>query len=125
MSKLVTTTDLNELDTLTAQWSYDRGILTNGKIATQVLKLMSELGELADNAIKGLDITDDIGDCAVVLCNISRLHNTTLGKCWNHAYNEIKDRKGFLNENGTFIKETDKAYKQLQFDTEANDDTAM
>jgi hypothetical protein len=109
----VETKDLNELDDLTVQWSYDRGILTNGKTVTQILKLMSELGEMADNAAKGKDITDDIGDCAVVLSNISRLEGKTLGECWNHAYNDIKDRKGFLNKNGTFIKESDPSYQQL------------
>lgn len=112
----VETTDLNELDTLTAEWSHDRGILTNGNAITQCLKLMSELGELADNLAKGKDVTDDIGDCAVVLCNISRLSGTTLGKCWNHSYNEIKDRKGFLNEHGNFIKEEDPSYQQLKME---------
>ena len=34
-----------ELQALTEQWSNDRGILDNGKITTQCLKLMEELGE--------------------------------------------------------------------------------
>ncbi len=106
-TKNIETTDLNDLDNLTFKWSKARGIIDNGKVVTQILKLMSELGEMADNAAKGRDITDDIGDCAVVLSNISRLTGKTLGICWNHAYNDIKDRKGYLNENGTFIKEGD------------------
>ena len=105
--------DLNTLEEKIVDWSSKRGILTNGKAATQALKLMSELGELADNLAKGKDITDDIGDCFVVLVNLSRLAGTTLQKCANFAYDEIKDRKGFLNENGTFIKEEDKSYKEL------------
>ena len=98
---------LGELDTLTKQWSENRGILTNGKASTQCLKLVSEVGELADNIAKGRDVRDDIGDCLVVLCNLSYLSDTTLQECWNLAYNEIKDRKGYLNANGTFIKEGD------------------
>ena len=118
MSNKVKTTDLNILDDLTVKWSQNRGILTNGNTIIQILKLMSELGEMADNAAKGIDITDDIGDCAVLLSNISRLEGKKLGECWNHAYNDIKDRKGFLNKNGTFIKSTDKAYEQLVKDSE-------
>lgn len=29
----------------------------------------------------------------------------TINECWNHAYNEIKDRTGYLNEDGCFIKD--------------------
>jgi len=110
--------NLIELEEKIVKWSEDRGILTNGKATTQCLKLMSEVGELADNLAKGLDVTDDIGDCFVVLTNLSRLSGTTLEKCVNHAYNDIKDRKGFLNESGTFIKDTDKQYKQLLMEFE-------
>lgn len=105
--------NLLELEERITQWSYDRGILTNGKASTQCLKLMSELGELADNIAKGKDCKDDIGDCFVVLVNIARLCGTNLEECANVAYEDIKDRKGFLNANGTFIKSTDANYEQL------------
>ena len=111
--------DLNTLRDLTLQWSYDRGILTNGKVTTQGLKLVSEVGELCDNIAKGKDIRDDIGDCLVVLANIAALSKLTLEECWNHAYEDIKDRKGFLNEHGNFIKSTDVAYEQLLIDFQA------
>lgn len=111
---------LNELQAKTLQWSGDRGILANGKITTQALKLGSEMGELMDNAAKDdLEaIKDDIGDCLVVLTNLANLAGTTLEECWEVAYNDIKDRKGFLNANGNFIKSTDKNYKQLLMDFE-------
>lgn len=32
-------------------------------------------------------------------------HNLNLLQCLQHAYDEIKDRKGYLNEHGVFIKE--------------------
>ena len=98
--------DLLELHEATLKWSTDRGIIENGNVQTQTLKLMSEVGELADNVAKKKDIRDDIGDCVVVLTNIAALAGTTLEECWALAYKDIKDRKGFLNANGTFVKST-------------------
>lgn len=115
---------LDEYEELTLKWSEDRGITINGKAETQTLKLISEAGELCDNIAKGKDIKDDIGDCLVVLTNIAKLKGTTLQECWEVAYNDIKYRKGFLNENGTFIKSTDKHYEQLLMDfEETNNET--
>lgn len=90
---------------LVTAWSHERGIIANGKVTTQTLKLVSEMGELADNVAKGRDVTDDIGDCMVVLNNIAVMSGTTLEACLKHAYNDIKDRKGYLNAEGVFIKE--------------------
>lgn len=99
--------NLEKLEELTIEWSKDRGIIKNSNSLTQFAKLISEAGELADNIAKGRNIEDDIGDCLVVLCNIAKMNNTNLTNCWNVAYNDIKDRKGYLNENGTFIKDGD------------------
>jgi NTP pyrophosphatase (non-canonical NTP hydrolase) len=101
------------LEQNTVQWAEDRGILKNSTPQQQMLKLVSEMGELADNLAKGNNIEDDIGDCLVVLTIIAAMKNTTIGKSWNVAWNDIKDRKGFLNENGVFVKDTDKNYTQL------------
>lgn len=105
--------NLNELQTKIEQWAADRGILANSKASTQCLKLMSEMGELADNIAKGKDCRDDIGDCFVVLVNIAKLVGSDIAECAEVAYNDIKDRKGFLNEAGTFIKSTDANYEKL------------
>jgi NTP pyrophosphatase (non-canonical NTP hydrolase) len=99
--------DLNILEELTLQWAKDRGILQNSTPQIQGLKLVSEMGELADNLAKGRDIKDDIGDCLVVLTNIANMSGTNLGECFAVAYEDIKDRKGFLNSDGIFIKEGD------------------
>jgi len=107
---------LNEVEEKIVQWSEDRGIIKNGKAITQCLKLMSELGELADNLAKGKDTKDDIGDCFVVLTNIAILEGTTLVECANIAYEDIKDRVGFLNANGNFVKSTDKGYDEMYAD---------
>ena len=104
---------LQEVENKIVNWSSDRGILTNGNAVTQCMKLMSEIGELADNLIKDKDVKDDIGDCFVLLTNIARLKGTTLEECANIAYEDIKDRKGFLNKLGNFIKDTTEGYDEL------------
>lgn len=102
----------DELETLTSKWAHDRGITVNGKVITQYMKLAEEAGEMASHIAKGQCIKDDIGDCIVVLNNIARLYGTTINECWNLAFDEIKDRKGFLNEDGIFIKDTDPNYSK-------------
>lgn len=98
---------LNELEDKVIQWSMDRGILQNGTKQGQALKLVSEVGELCDNVAKGRNPVDDIGDCTVVLINLAAMHGYKLEECLLHAYNDIKDRRGYLNEDGVFIKESD------------------
>ena len=98
---------LEQLRNKTINWSMERGILTNGKATTQCLKLVSEVGELADNLAKSRDTIDDVGDCLVVLTNLAALEGYTLEEAWSHAWNDIKDRKGHLSPEGSFIKEGD------------------
>ena len=100
---------LDELSELVVRWGIERKIIQNGNPQTQTLKLMSELGELADNIAKGRynRALDDIGDMIVVLIMISAQINTDIGECLRVAYNDIKDRKGYLNADGIFVKEGD------------------
>ena len=90
-------------------WSMTRGIINNSTPLAQFAKLVSEIGELGDNIAKQRDVTDDIGDCLVVLNTIAIMFDTTLEDCLNVAYNDIKDRKGHMNSEGIFIKEGDVA----------------
>jgi uncharacterized protein YabN with tetrapyrrole methylase and pyrophosphatase domain len=99
---------IQELLGLCTKWSSERGILVNGTLPTQALKLVSEVGELADNVAKHRDIKDDIGDCVVVLNNLAIMSDTTLEECLGVAYDDIKDRKGYLNGAGIFIKDSDR-----------------
>ena len=97
---------LNELEAVTTDWANARGIIVNGKLTTQTLKLVEELGELAAAILRN-DIDkakDGIGDCCVVLNNVAQQLGTSMTECWNLAYEEIKDRKGYLNKDGVFIK---------------------
>ena len=87
-------------------WAFERGLYEKGDPKTQYIKLQEEAGELA-KAILNKDqdeIVDALGDCAVVLINLSHLCGYTLEHCMDLAWDEIKDRKGKMN-NGTFIKE--------------------
>jgi NTP pyrophosphatase (non-canonical NTP hydrolase) len=89
------------------QWSEERLIFKNGRRETQMLKLMEEMGELASSIAKGRDVRDDIGDCLVVLNNLAVMSGTTLEECLGISYYSIRDRKGFLNGNGVFIKDSE------------------
>lgn len=89
------------------QWSTDRKIIQNGNVLAQGLKLVSEVGELADNLAKGRCIKDDIGDCCVVLNNLVHMQGLTLEECLEQAWNDIKNRTGEMNQHGVFIKDED------------------
>lgn len=89
-----------------SSWANDRNIIAGSDTKTQFAKFVSEVGELADNIAKGRDCRDDIGDCIVVLTIIAEQKGYTLKECIEHAYNDIKDRKGKMI-NGTFVKEGD------------------
>ena len=100
---------MEQLLNLVSQWSRERKIISNSTPVVQFAKLVSEIGELADNVVKGRCVKDDIGDCLVVLNTLALMHNTTLEQCLAQAYDDIKDRKGYMNELGIFIKEGDTA----------------
>ena len=104
--------NLTQLEQKVLLWSQQRGILKNSTSSQQFLKLVSEMGELADNLAKCRSVKDDIGDCIVVLLNIANMEGTDLTECLAVAYDDIKDRKGYLNENGVFIKEGDESPQQ-------------
>lgn len=93
---------------LIRQWAEDRNIIKGSDPKSQLLKTMSELGELADGILKNrpAEIIDGIGDSVVTLVIVAAQCGFTIEECIEHAYEEIKDRKGRM-ENGTFIKEGD------------------
>ena len=89
------------------QWAEARKIIPNSSAETQLLKAMSEMGELADATIKKdkAGIIDGVGDVMVCLVNYCALQDIDLVSCIESAYDEIKHRKGTLMPNGVFIKE--------------------
>jgi len=96
-----------ELSEQVRQWASDRRILENGNPQTQLLKLVSEVGELADAVIAGdgFETRDGIGDSLVVLIIVAELLGENPVACLESAYDVIKDRKGHLSPSGAFIKE--------------------
>jgi NTP pyrophosphatase (non-canonical NTP hydrolase) len=95
-----------ELEMKIVQWAEARKIIPNSTPATQLLKAVSELGELADATIKDdrLGIIDGVGDVMVCLINFCALQDINLVTCMDIAYDEIKHRKGTLMPNGVFVK---------------------
>ena len=90
------------------QWAEARKIIPNSTPDTQLLKAMSELGELADATIKKDrdGIVDGVGDVMVCLVNYCALQDIDLVSCMESAYNEIKNRTGTLLPSGVFVKES-------------------
>lgn len=99
------TWNITELDVI--RWAEARGIIENSDSKTQLLKAISEMGELADAIIKRdrPAIIDGLGDVLVCLIVVGALEDLDLTRCLESAYNEIKERKGYLNKNGVFVKQ--------------------
>jgi NTP pyrophosphatase (non-canonical NTP hydrolase) len=89
------------------QWAKDRKIVPNSNPTAQLMKTMSELGELADATLKGNDAerVDGVGDVLVTLILYCELAGFDITTCLGRAYDEIKDRKGTLTAEGIFVKE--------------------
>jgi len=90
------------------QWAEARKIIPNSTPEVQLLKAISEMGELADATIKNDQeaIVDAVGDVMVCLINYCALQNINLVDCMEVAYDQIKNRKGTLLPNGVFKKDS-------------------
>lgn len=99
--------NLNELTTNIEQWAVNKG-LDEAQPEKQMLKLVEEVGELAEGLAKGnLDqVIDSIGDVYVVLTILSMQKDLDIRDCIDTAYEEISDRKGKVIK-GVFVKEED------------------
>lgn len=89
------------------QWAEARKIIPYAKPHTQLMKAASELGELMDAELKGDDgkRKDGVGDVLVCLINYCALHHIDMVECLEGAYEEIKDRRGYMTPDGTFVKQ--------------------
>lgn len=96
----------NELEMSVIRWAEARRIIPNATPTSQLLKCMSELGELADAEGKQdlPAIKDAVGDVLVCLINYAALKDIGLKECLEGAYEQIKDRRGTLMSDGTFVK---------------------
>ena len=88
-------------------WADAKDILKRENAPKQLMKVMEELGETAGAIAKNKatdEIQDGIGDTFVTLIILAYQLGLEPSECLEHAWNEIKDRKG-KTENGVFIKE--------------------
>lgn len=100
-------TSYRDLEMKVIQWAEARRIIPNAKPHSQLLKAVSEMGELADAENKGdmPAIKDAVGDVVVCLINYCALRDIDLVACLAGAYDEIKERKGTLMPSGVFVKD--------------------
>jgi len=95
----------NEFESV-REWANERGLYEGGNPETQFVKLVEEIGELGRGILKEdkPEIKDGVGDAVIVLVNLAHLTGFSIEECINSAYQEIKNRKGKM-QNGTFVKD--------------------
>jgi NTP pyrophosphatase (non-canonical NTP hydrolase) len=92
---------------LTIQWGEARQIVQNSTPYAQALKTQEELNELFE-AISKDDreaMADAYGDIVTTLVMGCACADLDLVECFKGAYEEIKDRKGYLTPEGIFVKQ--------------------
>lgn len=89
------------------QWGEARGIVQNSTSVAQAMKTQEELNELFEAIEKGdrAEMADAYGDILVTLVMGCACADLDLVECFKSAYEEIKDRKGYLNKEGIFVKQ--------------------
>ena len=86
------------------QWHKDRNLIEGSDDRSQFQKLLEEVRELSVSIETGNTPVDDIGDIVVVLINIAERNGLSLEQCLEHAYNDIKERKGKVID-GVYVKD--------------------
>lgn len=89
------------------RWAEARKIIPNATPQSQLNKALEELAELfkAESQQNRPMIMDGVGDVMVCLINYCALKDIDLVQCLALAFDEIKDRRGTLMPDGTFVKE--------------------
>ena len=98
---------MDELIENVKAWAKERGIDKQPADAGY-RKTVEELGELSSAYSRNNKemMIDSLGDTAVCLINLATQMGLDFNECLEHAYNEIKDRKG-KTVNGVFVKDAD------------------
>jgi NTP pyrophosphatase (non-canonical NTP hydrolase) len=90
------------------RWGEARQIVQHSNPRAQAIKTLEEVGELMQ-AITDNDreaMIDAYGDILVTLVMGCATADLDLVTCFNHAFEQIKDRKGHLSPEGIFVKES-------------------
>jgi NTP pyrophosphatase (non-canonical NTP hydrolase) len=98
----------SEVEMKVIQWSEARKIIPNSTPRAQAMKAVEEINELVDALGKDdrVEAIDAIGDTVVCLINVCALLDVDLVNCLKAAYEQIKDRRGYMNAEGIFVKES-------------------
>ena len=97
----------DQLEMDIVRWGEARGIVQNSTPSAQAKKTLEELDELY-TAIRNNDreeMIDAYGDILVTLIMGCACADLNLMTCLAHAYEQIKDRKGYLGADGIFVKD--------------------
>ena len=89
------------------KWAAERGIMDNSTAYAQYGKMeeeFMEVGEALENRDKD-ELRKELGDLYVTAVMVANLYGLTMAECIDAAYEKIKDRKGYLNADGVFVKE--------------------
>jgi hypothetical protein len=97
-----------EVEMKVINWSEARKIIPNSTPFAQSIKAVEEINELVDalHDNNKEDAIDAIGDTVVCLINVCALLDVNLTDCLEAAYLQIKDRRGYMNDEGIFVKES-------------------
>jgi len=100
--------DLSYLDELIIDWGYDKGLLSADRIDRQFMKMVEEVGEVAECISKGKpdELALELGDVFVTLTLLAAQNKLNLTDCVQLAYDKIKGRSGKIINN-TFVKNED------------------
>lgn len=97
----------HEIEENVMAWAKARGIYEHSTPEAQFLKMVSEVGEMADAIAKKdeEEILDAVGDIVVCLVNFCAFKDYALSHAFEVAYRQIKDRRGTMQPGGVFVKE--------------------
>lgn len=97
-----------EIEMKVIHWSEARKIIPNSTPFAQSIKAVEEINELVDALRDGnkIEAIDAVGDTVVCLINVCALLDINLTDCLEAAYLQIKDRRGYMNDEGIFVKES-------------------
>lgn len=100
-------TSWRELEIHVIRWAEARGIIPNATPQAQLNKMLEEVAELfkAESQQNIPEVKDAVGDVLVCLINYCALKDIDAVLCLGMAYEQIKNRKGYLKPDGTFVKE--------------------
>lgn len=96
-----------DLELQVIRWAEARRIIPNSTPLAQAIKTTEEVAELLKALSKGdmKEARDAYGDVLVTLIVGAALADVDLVDCLKEAYEQIKDRKGYLTIDGVFVKE--------------------